>query len=293
MRRPDFYGAQRRPFDDEVSSSVIALDAETGELRWRFQTTHHDIWDYDVPSQPTLIDLPTPDGIKKALIQPTKRGEIFVIDRTTGEPIKTVEELPVPQEGVAPGERLSPTQPFSTAMPSFRPPKLRESDMWGLTPFDHMMCRQLFKQSRYEGTLTPVGLGGPTIFDPGYSGGINWGSVSINVDRGILIANWMRLPSRVELMTRADAAARGFDAVRREQRPGKWSASAGQHALRRAAQRVSLALGHALHRAAVGIAHGGGSRQRPRDLEPSRSAPDATVGRLASSRGCRSRWVCP
>jgi len=207
---PDFYGAQRRPFDEEVSSSVIALDAETGGLRWRFQTTHHDIWDYDVPSQPTLVDLPTPQGLKKALIQPTKRGEIFVIDRTTGEPIKTVEELPVPQEGAAPGERLSPTQPFSTAMPSFRPPKLRESDMWGLTPFDHMICRKQFRQSRYEGTLTPVGLGGPTIFDPGYSGGFNWGSVSINVDRGILVANWMRLPSRVEMLTRADASAQGF-----------------------------------------------------------------------------------
>ena len=207
---PDFYGAQRRPFDEEVASSVIALEAETGQLRWRFQTTHHDIWDYDVPSQPTLIDLPTPEGIKKALIQPTKRGEVFVIDRTTGEPIKTVEELSVPQEGIAPGERLSPTQPFSTAMPSFRPPTLRESDMWGLTPFDHMVCRKQFKESRYEGTLTPVGLGSPTIFDPGYSGGFNWGSVSINVDRGILVANWMRLPSRVELLTRADAAARGF-----------------------------------------------------------------------------------
>ena len=207
---PDFYGAQRRPFDDEVASSVIALDAETGQLRWRFQTTHHDIWDYDVPSQPTLVDLPTPDGIKKALIQPTKRGEIFVIDRTTGQPLKSVEELPVPQEGIAPGERLSPTQPFSTSMPSFRPPKLRESDMWGLTPFDHMKCRQMFKESRYEGSLTPVGIGRPTIFDPGYSGGMNWGSVSINVDRGILIANWMRLPSLVELVPREEAAARGL-----------------------------------------------------------------------------------
>ncbi len=82
--------------------------------------------------------------------------------------------------------------------------------MWGLTPFDHMKCRQMFKESRYEGSLTPVGLGRPTIFDPGYSGGMNWGSVSINVDRGILIANWMRLPSRVELMPRSEAAARGL-----------------------------------------------------------------------------------
>jgi len=109
---PDFYGAQRRTFDDDIASSVLALDAETGALRWRFQTVHHDIWDYDVPAQPTLVDLRTSGGIRKALIQPTKRGEIFVLDRETGEPIKRVEELPVPQGGTAEGVRLSPTQPF-------------------------------------------------------------------------------------------------------------------------------------------------------------------------------------
>ena len=96
---PDFFGGQRRPFDDDIASSVIALDAETGQLRWRFQTVHHDIWDYDVPAQPTLIDLPTPYGVRRALIQPTKRGEIFVLDRATGEPIKEVSELPVRKVG--------------------------------------------------------------------------------------------------------------------------------------------------------------------------------------------------
>jgi quinoprotein glucose dehydrogenase len=111
---PDFYGGQRRPFDEDVSSGVIALDAETGEMRWRYKTVHHDIWDYDVPAQPTLVDLPTPNGIRHALILPTKRGEIFVLDRVTGEPLKAVRELPVPQGGIAAGERLSPTQPFST-----------------------------------------------------------------------------------------------------------------------------------------------------------------------------------
>lgn len=207
---PDFFGGQRRPFDDDISSSVIALDAETGQLRWRFQTVHHDIWDYDVPSQPTLIDLAAPSGVRRALIQPTKRGEIFVLDRLTGEPIKEVRQLPVPQGGTAEGERLSPTQPFSTELPSFRGPKLREADMWGMTPIDQMVCRIAFKRSRYEGTLTPVTLERPTIVDPGYSGGINWGSVSVDVDRSIMMVNWMRLPSRVELMTRAEAQERGF-----------------------------------------------------------------------------------
>jgi quinoprotein glucose dehydrogenase len=85
---PDFFGGMRRPFDEDISSAVIALDAETGQLRWRFQTVHHDVWDYDLPAQPTLIDLPTPEGVRHALIQATKRGQIFVLDRVTGEPIK-------------------------------------------------------------------------------------------------------------------------------------------------------------------------------------------------------------
>ncbi len=207
---PDYYGGDRRPFDDDVSSAVIALDAETGQLRWRFRTVHHDIWDYDVPSQPTLIDLPTPDGMRRALIQPTKRGEIFVLDRVTGEPIKPVRELPVPQGGIAPGERLSPTQPFSVDLPSFRGPTLRESDMWGITPLDQMLCRILFRTSRYEGIFTPVTLERPSILHPGYAGGVNWGSVSVDVDRGFMIVNWMRLPNRIELITRAEARRRGF-----------------------------------------------------------------------------------
>lgn len=207
---PDFYGAQRRPFDEELASSVIALDAETGELRWRFQTVHHDLWDYDVPSQPTLVDLPTPTGLRQALIQPTKRGEIFVLDRITGEPIKTVSELPVPQGGIAPGERLSPTQPFSTEMPTFRGPMLRESSMWGLTPLDQMACRIMFRQARYEGTLTPPSPGRSLILDPGYGGGINWGSVSVDTDRSVMIVNWMRMPTRIALIPRAQASARGF-----------------------------------------------------------------------------------
>ena len=202
---PDSFGGQRRPFDEDLGSSVIALDAETGRLRWRFQTVHHDIWDYDVASQPTLVDLPTPEGIRPALIQPTKRGEIFVLDRETGRPILPVAEQPVPQGDTAPGERLSPTQPSSIGLPALRAPTLREKDMWGVTPVDQMICRILFKRSRYEGEFTPLTLDKPVLIAPGSIGGVNWGSASIDVDRGIMVANWMQLPDRVELMTRAEA----------------------------------------------------------------------------------------
>ena len=207
---PDAYGGQRRPFDEEISSAVIALDAETGRLRWRFQTTHHDIWDYDVASQPTLVDLPTPEGVRHALIQPTKRGEIFVLDRETGEPIKTVKELPAPQGGIAAGEWLAKTQPASVDLPAFRGPELREKDMWGMTPIDQMYCRILFKRSRYEGQFTPITLDKPVLIDPGSMGGVNWNGISLDVDRGIMIVNWTQVPDRIELVTRAEATRRNF-----------------------------------------------------------------------------------
>jgi quinoprotein glucose dehydrogenase len=177
---PDYYGAQRRWFDDKFSSSVVAIDGESGKLRWSFQTTHHDLWDYDVASQPVLFDFRQQDGtVRKALLQPTKRGEIFMLDRITGQAIATVEERAVPQEGAVASERLAPTQPYSTGLPSFSGRDLVESDMWGITPLDQLWCRIRFRSARYRGPFTPPGLT-PYIQYPGYLGGMNWGSVSIN-----------------------------------------------------------------------------------------------------------------
>lgn len=209
---PDYAGAQRRPFDNEWSGSVVALDAETGRPRWHFQTTHHDLWDYDVASQPTLIDLPTQQGIRAALIQPTKRGELFVLDRATGEPIAPVTEHKAPQGGTAPGERASPTQPYSDTLPSFRGPDMTETDMWGVTPLDQMWCRIKFRQARYEGPLTPPGLT-PSISFPGFLGGMNWGGVSIDRDRNLLIVNTNYVGNYVRLLKREEADKRGARAV--------------------------------------------------------------------------------
>lgn len=205
---PDYYGAQRRPFDDKFSASVVALNAETGELKWSFQTSHHDLWDYDVASQPTLITLHQNGEEIPALIQPTKRGEIFVLDRRTGKPLSQVTERPVPTKGSAPGERVSPTQPFSDGMPSFSGPDLRERDMWGVTPFDQMWCRVKFQEARYEGTMTPPGLT-PNISYPGYLGGMNWGSVSIDRDRNLMIVTSSRLPNYGVLIPRKKADEMG------------------------------------------------------------------------------------
>jgi quinoprotein glucose dehydrogenase len=148
--------------------------------------------------------------VRHALIQPTKRGEIFVLDRETGEPIKTAKELPAPQNGIADKEWLAATQPASVDLPAFRGPELREKDMWGMTPIDQMYCRILFKRSRYEGQFTPITLGKPVLIDPGSMGGVNWNSVSLDVDRGIMIVNWTQVPDRIELVTRAEATRRNF-----------------------------------------------------------------------------------
>ncbi len=211
---PDYYGAQRRPFDDKYSSSVVAVDAETGVVRWAFQTTHHDLWDYDVASQPTLIDIPSANGgIEHALVQPTKRGELFLLDRATGKPLANVAEHAAPQAGKVASERLSPTQPFSDGMPSMRGPTLREVDMWGVTPIDQMLCRIKFKQARYDGPLTPVGESSYAVVYPGYLGGFDWGGVTVDPDRHLLIANSSRFANYDRLISRAAADAKGLKPV--------------------------------------------------------------------------------
>jgi quinoprotein glucose dehydrogenase len=201
---PDYFGGKRRYFDDKYSSSVVALDAETGRVRWAFQTTHHDLWDYDVSSQPTLADIEGAEGVQHILLQATKRGELFLLDRTNGAPLASVVEHAVPQAGAAPGEQLSSTQPFSDGMPSTRGERLTESMMWGITPIDQLWCRIEFRSSRYEGPATPPGLDKFNIVYPGYAGGSNWGGVSVDLGRGILVTNAMRIANRVRLMSRAE-----------------------------------------------------------------------------------------
>lgn len=198
---PDYYGGHRTKEAEQFASSVVALDATTGAVRWSFQTTHHDIWDYDVPSQPVLIDLPsTTGGMTPALVAPTKRGELFLLDRRTGKPLATVEERPTPQTDV-PQEKTSPTQPFSVGMPSFAGEPLTEKDMWGITPIDQMLCRIAFRKLRYEGPLTPPSLNG-SIQYPGFAGGMNWGSVAIDEENRVMIVNSLHVANRVQLFPR-------------------------------------------------------------------------------------------
>lgn len=202
---PDYYGGERRSFDDEYSSSLVALNAADGSVAWSFQTVHHDIWDYDLPAQPSFVDVDKDGERVPALAVPTKMGEIFLLDRRDGTPVHPVEERPVPQDPVA-GDYLSPTQPFSS-VPSFRP-DFKGKDMWGLTPLDQLLCRVEFKMMRNEGSYTPPSPKG-TFLSPGNFGGFNWGGVSIDADNGLLVAAPMILAHRVLQVTPEQVTAAG------------------------------------------------------------------------------------
>jgi quinoprotein glucose dehydrogenase len=200
----DYYGGHRDGLD-YYSSSVVALHVATGEVAWHFQTVHHDVWDYDVPSQPALFEFPGAEGPIPALAQATKMGHLFLLDRRTGEPLFPVEERPVPQSPV-PGELLSPTQPFPTHPPPLHPARLDPEDAFGFTPWDRGKCREHIENARSEGIFTPPSLEG-SIHYPGFAGGMNWGSVAIDPVRGWLVTNQQRTPGYVRLVPRADFEA--------------------------------------------------------------------------------------
>lgn len=211
---PDHWGGLRTSQAEKYGSSVVALDLATGKERWHFQTTHHDLWDYDVPSQPTLYNIPDGKGGRiPALIQPTKRGEIFVLDRRTGQPITAVQERPVPVDA-APGERPARTQPYSVGMPTISGGKLNEKDMWGFSPLDQLWCRIEFRKLRYDGDFTLPGTTASLLY-PGVVGGMNWGSASIDEVNDYLIVNDIRLPQKLALVSRGEADKLGQKVLER------------------------------------------------------------------------------
>ncbi len=196
---PDFFGGER-PGDNRWANSVVALRAADGRFVWGRQLVHHDLWDYDTASQPMLVDLVREGATVPALVQLTKTGQVFVLNRETGEPVFPIEERAVPQDTVA-GETPSPTQPFSSLPPLVSHAPVTPDDAHGMTFWDRGACRDQIAALHSEGIFTPPSLKG-SIERPGYAGGANWGGGAWDPQRHLLIANVMDLPMVVALIPR-------------------------------------------------------------------------------------------
>lgn len=196
---PDFFGGERTG-DNAYANSLVALHADTGALAWHRQLIHHDLWDYDLPAQPMLIDIEREGKSIPAVVQATKTGQLFVFDRETGEPVFEVIERPVPQSDL-PGETSSPTQPFPATPSLVSQAAVTPQEAWGLTFYDRGKCRELIARYRSEGIFTPPSLQG-TILSPGYAGGVNWGSLAFDSERQLVIAAVNHVPMVVTLIPR-------------------------------------------------------------------------------------------
>jgi quinoprotein glucose dehydrogenase len=198
---PDYFGGERIG-SNRHANSVVALHAKSGAVAWSFQTVHHDLWDYDVPAQPVLATIQQDGRARDVVVQATKMGFLFVLDRDSGVPVFPVEERHVPQTDV-PGEQTWPTQPFPTKPVALVPQQLRPEDAFGLTPWDRGKCRDKIAALRNEGIFTPPSVQG-TLMVPGNAGGSNWGSVAIDTERRVAILNATNLPISLRLIPRAD-----------------------------------------------------------------------------------------
>jgi quinoprotein glucose dehydrogenase len=168
---------------------------------WSFQFVHHNLWDYDTPSQPLLIDLPYNGKSVPALVQNTKTGMIFIFNRKTGEPLIPFVERPVPQQGAVPGEWLSPTQPFPVGMPALAPQNISADDAWGFMLFDKWKCRDKIDALNHGSIYTPPSLKG-TILEPGAAGGPNWGGGAYDPKTHLMVVPSARVPMVVTLVPR-------------------------------------------------------------------------------------------
>lgn len=207
----DFYGGGRAG-DNRYSSSIVALKGATGEVAWHFQFVHHNVFDYDTPSEPLLIDWKLADGSTvPALVQNNKTGLIFVFNRATGEPLVPIEERPVPQNGIA-GEVLSKTQPFPVGMPTLVQHGFAPEDAWGFSFIDRWLCKRKVEGLEHGPSFMPPSLKG-TIFSPSVGGGPNWGGGAYDPQSGLMIVPSNRVPTIVRLIPAAEAKTAEADKI--------------------------------------------------------------------------------
>lgn len=181
----DFYGGDRKG-KNLYANCLVALDAATGKLLWHYQMVHHDIWDYDLPAQPALIDVRRNGRRTPAVAQVTKMGLVFILDRVTGKPIFPVEERPAPASDV-PGEAAWPTQPFPLKPPPLSRISITRADLTDI-PESRQYCAQLFDGLVNRGMFTPYLLE-PTLVLPGTLGGATWSGGSFDPTLGYLFVN--------------------------------------------------------------------------------------------------------
>ena len=207
---PDFYSGDRAGLD-YYSSSVVALDGTTGRVVWRFQAVHHDLWDYDMPAEPTLVDLDVNGKSVPAVVQVTKMGLTFVLNRETGAPLFPVEERAAPQAGAVPGEHPSATQPFPTLPEPLAATRFGPEDAWGFTFWDRGKCRDAIKGLRSDGIYTPPSLQG-SVLSPSTLGGNDWGSPAIDPVHKRMVVTTNHVPMTIKLLPREQCAAvKGLD----------------------------------------------------------------------------------
>jgi len=196
---PDHFGGGR-PGRNAYANALVALDGSTGEVVWHFQTVHHDLWDYDLPTAPALITVRRDGRTVDAVAQATKMGFLFILDRETGEPLFPVEQRPVPASDV-PGEEAWPTQPAPTLPRPLARQGLTPDDAWGLTPFDRAACRARIEELRHDGLYAPPSTRG-TVVMPGFLGGMEWGGLGFDPSSGMLVTNVNHLAMVATLIPR-------------------------------------------------------------------------------------------
>ncbi len=204
----DFYGGQRLG-QNLFGNSVVALNAETGERVWHFQTVHHDLWDYDLPCAPILVTLAHSGRRVDAVAQATKMGLLFVLDRTTGKPLFPVEERRVPASDL-PGERTWPTQPFPLNPPPFSRQTFTQDDVTNISPEAHAYVLEEYKKARAGNIYQPPSKQGTIIF-PGFHGGALWGGASCNPRSGRLFVNANNVPWILRIVDAKPGAGFPFD----------------------------------------------------------------------------------
>jgi quinoprotein glucose dehydrogenase len=193
----DYFGGERAG-DNHYANSIVALRASTGKVVWHFQAVHHDLWDYDVASPPVLATINRKGRSIDVVLQTTKSGQLFVLDRDTGKPVFPVEERSVPKSDVV-GERASPTQPFNTELAPLSPQRFNTDSVWGVSPADVASCRDQIKSMRNEGIYTPPSFGGSLLI-PSNVGGAHWGGLAFDRARSIALVPVNRFASMVQLI---------------------------------------------------------------------------------------------